>query len=510
MIILILTILAGAIVSLVASKWSNVLPRYIAMLALAIDTVLLLGSWNISAFPLLFKHGNWIFEYQVGWIHTIGANIHLAMDGLSFLMIVLTLILGFISVLASPRTDDEGFYYFNTLLMIAGVTGIFLALDLLLFFFFWEMMLVPIYLLMVMFGKNNDSKVSFKFLVYTQASGLLMLLSILCLYFIHGRNTGIYSFDYSVFLSYSYGIKAGAVIMLGFLAAFFVKLPVLPFHGWLPGSFIDAPITAVITGLLIKTGAYGIIRFVIPLFPDAFGLFANAGFVLGIITIFYGAFMAFVQDDLRLIAAYSGISHMGFILLGLYSFNEIALQGTVMQMIASAISTSALLLIASSLIKRTGTCNISQLGGLWEKSPVLSGLGMFFAFASLGLPGLGNFIAEFLILAGTFKTSIVAAVFASLGLIAAAAYSLRIIQKAFVGHKNNDFEIHDFLGIEKISLGSLVILLLWLGLYPKPVFDRSKDTVQKVLKVEAPIRDFPVKEKKNEASVKVGENKLIY
>jgi NADH-quinone oxidoreductase subunit M len=506
MIFLILIIFAGAILSLVASKWGNSFQRYIALIALAVDTILLLGSWNISVFPSLFKHGSWMFEYQTEWIHSVGASIHLAMDGLSFLMILLTLILGFISVLASPKTDDEGFYYFNTLLMIAGVIGIFLALDLLLFFFFWEMMLVPIYLLMVMFGKNNDSKVSFKFLVYTQASGLLMLLSILCLYFIIGRNSGIYSFDYSGFLSYSYGIKTGAVIMLGFLAAFFVKLPVLPFHGWLPGSFVEAPITAVITGLLIKTGAYGIIRFVIPIFPDAFGLFSNTGFLIGIITIFYGAFMAFVKDDLRLIAAYSGISHMGFILLGIYSFNEIALQGVIMQMIASAISTSALLLIASSLLKRTGTCNISQLGGLWEKSPVLSGLGMFFAFASLGLPGLGNFIAEFLILAGTFKVSIVTAVFASLGLVAAAAYSLRIIQKAFVGHKNNDLVICDFSGIEKITLGSLVVLLLWLGLYPNPIFDRSKDTVQKILKIEAPIRDFPVKVNKDEASVKTDKN----
>ncbi len=505
MIFLILTIITGAIVSLIASNWSNSLPRYIALLALAVDVILLFGSWNLVAFPSLFKHGSWMFEYQTEWIHSVGASIHLAMDGLSFIMIMLTLILGFISVLASPKTDDEGFYYFNTLLMIAGVTGIFLAFDLLLFFFFWEMMLVPIYLLMVLFGKNSESKNSFKFLVYTQASGLLMLLSILCLYFIHGRNNGIYSFDYFGFLSYSYGIKVGSVIMLGFLAAFFVKLPVLPFHGWLPGSFTDAPITAVITGLMIKTGAYGIIRFVIPIFPDAFGLLTNAAFVLGIITIFYGAFMAFVQDDLRLIAAYSSISHMGFILLGLYSFNETALQGTIMQMIVSGISTSALLLIASSLIKRTGTCNVSQLGGLWEKSPVMSGFGTFFVLASLGLPGLGNFIAEFLILAGTFKVNVVAAVFASLGLIAAAAYSLRIIQKAFVGHKNSNLPIQDFSSVEKISLGSLVVLLLWFGLYPKPIFDRSKTTVQKILKIEAPIKDFPIKVNKNEASVSIKE-----
>jgi NADH-quinone oxidoreductase subunit M len=224
---------------------------------------------------------------------------------------------------------------------------------------------------------------------------------------------------------------------------------------------------------------------------------------LGVVTIIYGAFMAFTQKDLRLIAAYSGISHMGFIILGLYSFNETAWQGVVVQMVASAVSTSALVLLSSSLLKRTGTCDIDQLGGLWEKVPVLSGVGVFFAMAALGLPGMANFIAEYLILAGTFKVSVASAVVASLGLIAAAAYSLRIIQKVFVGNKNNDWQIPDFSIVEKLTLGSLIVLILWVGLYPQPILDRSKAAVQKTLSTQQPgDREIPVNTNKNEASVK--------
>jgi NADH-quinone oxidoreductase subunit M len=502
--VLILVLVAGALVSIAAAKVNSNLPRYIALLALAINVVLLLGSWNLSAFPTLFQNGNWMYAFKTEWIPTIGASIDLRMDGLSFLMILLTLIMGFIAVMASPKTEDEGFYYFNTLLMIAGVTGIFLAFDLLLFFFFWEMMLVPLYLLMVMFGKDKSSRISVKFLIYTQASGLLMLFSILCMYIIKGKLSGTYSFEYDYYLLIPFGIPLGSVLVLGFLAAFFVKLPVFPFHGWLPGTFVEAPVTAVITGLLIKTGAYGLIRFALPFFPDVSALFANTAMLIGIVTILYGAFMAFTQTDLRLIAAYSGISHMGFIILGLYSFNEIAWQGVVIQMIASAISTSALVLIASALIKRTGTCNIDQLGGLWEKVPTLSGLGVFFAMAALGLPGMGNFIAEYLILAGTFKVSAVSAIIASLGLIVAAAYSLRIIQKVFVGNKNNDWEIIDFTIVEKLSLGTLVILILWIGLNPQPILNRSKATIEKVLNTkQSGDKEIPSNVNKNEASVKV-------
>jgi NADH-quinone oxidoreductase subunit M len=504
--LLILILIAGAIVTPIASKINKALPKIIALAVLAIEAIIILGSWNLSSFPTLFKNSaGWMLEFKMNWIPAMGISVHFAIDGLSYLMILLTIIMGFISVLASPKTENEGFYYFNTLLMISGVVGIFLSVDLFLFFFFWEMMLLPLYLLMVMFGKSKSQKTSLKFFIYTQFSGLILLISILSLYFIHYKETGIYSFDYADLMNVSLPLKTASLLMLGFLVAFLVKLPVVPFHGWLPASFTEAPITAVVTGLMIKTGAYGIIRFAIPMFHESSKYFASTALVIGVITILYGAFMAYAKEDLREIAAYSGISHMGFILLGIYAFNSIGWQGVVIQMIASAVSTSALVIIAASLLKRTGTCNINQLGGIWEKVPVLSGIGTFIAMASLGLPGTGNFIAEFLILTGTFKVSIVITVLASLGLVAAAAYSLRIIQKIFVGNKNKEYAISDFSWIEKVSLGALIVIIVWIGLQPQPILNRSKAAVEKILNMEILQRDVPVKTNVNEESVKLIE-----
>jgi NADH-quinone oxidoreductase subunit M len=480
--ILLIILISGCILSLTISKWSDVLPRYIALLTLASAFVLLLKFWNLSAFPVLFKsrHG-FMLEYSTNWISVLNTSIHLGIDGLSYIMILLTLFMGFIAILISEKTDHEGFYYFNTLLMIFGITGIFLAVDLFLFFFFWEMMLLPIYLLMVINSKEDDSKTSFRFFVYTQASGLILLLSLLILYIIRGKEQGWFSFDFFNLTGTFILPKISAILLIGFLLAFFVKLPVFPVHGWLPRSFVVAPVTAIVAGLLIKTGAYGIIRFAVPLFPEGSIMLANWIMALGVITIIFGAFMAYTQTDLRLIAAYSGISHMGFILIGLFSFQTLAWQGVIIQMIASAISTSALLMVAFALLRRTGTCNINQMGGLWEKVPVLSGLGLFFAIASLGLPGLGNFIAEFMILAGVFKVNILVSILASVGLIAAVAYSLRIVQKIFVGNKNSEWNIPDLSWIEKIVLGSLVVVSLWIGLYPKPIIDRTKTVIENVL-----------------------------
>jgi NADH-quinone oxidoreductase subunit M len=342
-------------------------------------------------------------------------------------------------------------------------------------------MLVPIYLLIVKFGKEHNSKNSFKLILYTQASGLVLLISIICLNVIHYNTVGWYSFDFFDLSNIIFGSKVGSVLLFGFLIAFFVKLPVLPFHGWFPATFKEAPLIAISSGLLIKTGAYGIIRFAIPLFQEASKLNSTIFLIIGVITILYGAFMAFSQDDLRIIAAYIAISHMGFIIIGLFSFNEIAWQGVILQMIMSAVSTSALLFFASALNRQTGTYNISQLGGLFEKFPFLSGLGMFFAFAILGLPGTGNFIAEFLILTGVFKTNIIIAVISSLGPIISVAYSLRIIQKVVVGKKSTETNFKDVKIVEKIVMWSMVIFILWIGLYPKPVLDRSKLVVEKIL-----------------------------
>jgi NADH-quinone oxidoreductase subunit M len=311
----------------------------------------------------------------------------------------------------------------------------------------------------------------------------LMFISILALYFVHGHVTGLYTFDYQELLGTKMTGSTELLIMSGFLAAFLVKLPVVPLHNWLPDAHTEAPTAGslILAALLLKTGAYGLLRFIVPLFPSAAMTFAPVGMWLGVIGILYGAKLAFAQTDLKRLVAYTSVSHMGFVILGVFSFNELAYQGVVMQMIAHGISTGALFIIVGQLYERIHTRDLNKMGGLWEKAPALGAMGLIFSMASLGLPGLGNFIAELLILIGVFKTSILMSCLASAGLIAATIYSLRIVQKVFLGYKNKDWEIDDLTVREKVVSASLVIVIVGLGLFPQPVFKTAKPALLKIL-----------------------------
>jgi NADH-quinone oxidoreductase subunit M len=344
-------------------------------------------------------------------------------------------------------------------------------------------MLVPMYFLIGIWGHANRTAASNKFFLYTQASGLLMFIAIITLFILHGRSTGVYSFDYSDLLGTEMAGSTALLIMLGFLAAFLVKLPVVPLHNWLPDAHTEAPTAGslILAALLLKTGAYGLLRFIVPLFPHESATFAPVGMLLGVIGILYGAKLAFAQTDLKRMVAYTSVSHMGFVILGVFSFNELAYQGVVIQMIAHAISTGALFILAGQLYERIHTRDIYKMGGLWENTPVMGAIGLIFAMASLGLPGLGNFIAELLVLAGTFKANILMSCLASLGLIAATIYSLRIVQMVFLGKKNTDWKISDLSIREKAVMASLVIAIVWLGLFPQPVINTAKPALLKTL-----------------------------
>jgi NADH-quinone oxidoreductase subunit M len=310
-----------------------------------------------------------------------------------------------------------------------------------------------------------------------------MFISILALYFVHGHSSGLYTFDYLQLLGTEMPASTALLIMLGFLAAFLVKLPVVPLHNWLPDAHTEAPTAGslILAALLLKTGAYGLLRFIVPLFPSASISFAPFGMLLGVVGILYGAKLAFAQVDLKRLVAYTSVSHMGFVILGVFTFNEIAYQGVVMQMIAHGISTGALFILVGQLYERIHTRDINKMGGLWEKVPVMGAIGLIFSMASLGLPGLGNFIAELLILIGAFKTNILMSCLASAGLIAATIYSLRIVQKVFLGNKNSDWKMNDLTVREKIVSASLVIGIVWLGLFPQPVFNTAKPALIKIL-----------------------------
>ncbi len=478
---LILILLTGAFLAWLTEIWSQLWPRIISLVALSLSLVLI----GVFLFQLPSFDKKWFADVQISWIPKFGISLHLALDGLSLLMLLLTFFLGIISVIISWKeiTYKVGFFHFNILLILAGIVGVFLSLDLFLFYFFWELMLLPMYFLIGIWGHENRTKASYKFFLYTQASGLLMLIAILSLYFIHGQSTGIYTFDYLQLLGTPMAASTAMLIMLGFLAAFLVKLPAVPLHNWLPDAHTEAPTAGslILAALLLKTGAYGLLRFVVPLFPSAALSFASIGMGLGVLGILYGAKQAYAQTDLKRLVAYTSVSHMGFVLLGVFSFNELAYQGVVMQMIAHAISTGWLFIMAGQLTERIHTRDINQMGGLWEKVPFMAGTGMVFCMASLGLPGLGNFIAEFLILLGTFQANILMACAASVGLIAATIYALRIMQKVFFCKTKTDWKINDLTLREKVVSVSFVIIIVAIGLLPKPVLDTAKPALQNIL-----------------------------
>lgn len=475
----------GGILAWVFARRSPLLARWISLVAVLMNFVMALMLW----LELPWGSGNWMLDYSQPWIPSFGASFHLAMDGLSLLLLLLTFFLGALSVLISWKEIQHriGLYHFCLLWVLAGITGVFITMDLFLFYFFWEVMLIPMFLLIINWGHENSRYAAFKFFIFTQASGLLMLLSILGLYFTHGEATNNYTFDYFQLLGTQFNGNMGLWLMLGFLAAFLVKLPMVPFHSWLPDAHSQAPTAGslILAGLLLKTGAYGLFRFVLPLFPVEAHLISKWAMALGVLGILYGAKLAFSQTDLKRLVAYTSVSHMGFILLGVFSFNELAAQGAVMQMVAHGISTGALFIVAGLLYERIHTRDIGKMGGFWKSDPFLGTCTLVFVMASLGLPALGNFVAEFLTLVGSWQATQKLTILAAIGVVGATIYSLRIAQKVLYGQPASKHTLSPLSYREKFVLVTLVVSLLWLGLFPQPVLNTSQAPIKALLSAPA-------------------------
>jgi NADH-quinone oxidoreductase subunit M len=474
-------LITGGLLCWLFAQWNPFIIRWIALLAVLADFILMGNIWLQHQGTLASGANSWFINYQVSWIPSFGISFLVAMDGLSAVLLLLTFFLGLLSVLCSWNEIKEraGFFYFNLLWTLAGISGVFVALDLFLFYFFWEVMLVPMYFLIAIWGDSNRRYAAYKFFIFTQAGGLLMLISILALYFIHGAQSGTYSYDYFSLLNTKLEPSTAKWIMLGFMIAFVIKLPMVPLHNWLPDAHSEAPTAGslILAGLLLKTGAYGIIRFVLPLFPQASAAVAWWALLFGVAGIVYGAMLAFAQTDIKRLIAYTSVSHMGFVLLGIFSFREMALQGVVMQMLTHGISTGALFIMAGMLKERLHTRDIGKMGGLWTSMPAMGGVALVFTMASLGLPVLGNFIAEFLILMGTFPVNIPLTVIATLGLVFSALYSLRLMQKVFLGPTVVEKPLKDLSVREAIIMGALIISIVLTGLYPQPVMDMVKTVI---------------------------------
>jgi NADH-quinone oxidoreductase subunit M len=461
-----------------AARASHLLTVGVALGAFAIDAMLSLIVWLRYRVPAHSAQGQWMLESHTPWIPQWGIDLHLGLDGLSFVLIVLTNVLGFVAVVASwtEIRERQGFYYFNLLLVMSGVIGVFLALDLFLFFLFWEVMLLPMYLLIAVWGHENRRYASFKFFLFTQAGSLVLLVAIATLALLHRDATGTPSFDYHELRSLSITPSASWWLMVAFFVGFGVKLPVVPLHTWLPDAHTEAPTggSVILAGLLLKTGAYGLLRFTVPLFPEAAQTFAPIAMALGAAGILYGAVLAFAQTDFKRLVAYSSISHLGFALIGIFAMNRLALQGAVMQLIAHGVSSAALFMLAGALQERLHTRDMRRMGGLWASVPRLASIALFFAVASLGLPGLANFIGEFLVLFGSFIAHPWLTTLAATGMVAAAIYSLALIQRTFHGPLHVDRKLPDLSGAPFAVLVSMMIILVWLGWYPMALFSATE------------------------------------
>ncbi len=461
--------------------------RLVALLGslatLAVSLVLLKG-YDSSAEPL-FQ-----FTEKYDWVPSLGISYHVGIDGISLFLVVLSALLTPIAILCSWTAVEKRVREFHValLLLSSGVIGVFVALDLILFYVFWEVMLIPMYLLIGIWGSAERIRAAVKFFIYTMAGSLLMFLAILYLY----QHTGTFGIEeiYKSVQDHPLGGAAGMFCFLAFALSFAIKVPLFPVHTWLPDAHTEAPTagSVILAGVLLKLGIYGFIRFAIPFFPEAALEAAPWISILAIIGIIFGALMCFVQEDMKKLIAYSSVSHMGFIVLGLFAYTSGSLQGvegSVLQMVNHGISTGTLFLLIGAVYERRHTRRILDYGGLASVTPRLAVIFLITTLSSIGLPFLNGFIGEFLILQGAYSQNIYYAGFAGLGIILGAVYMLNLYRKVFFGEvdKEENAEMKDLGGRELAFLLPLVILMVLLGLF-SPWFTKTiEPSVQRWLEL---------------------------
>jgi NADH-quinone oxidoreductase subunit M len=428
------------------------------------------------------------FVESIPWIEQYGITYHVGIDGISLFLVLLTTLLSMISVLACWQDIQKKVKEFMICLLFleTGMIGVFISLDLFLFYCFWEVMLIPMYLLIGIWGSPaRRIYAAVKFFLYTMFGSLLMLVAILYLYFYNGAQTGVYTFDLLELYKLTIPYNIQLWLFLAFALAFAIKVPMFPFHTWLPDAHTEAPTvgSVLLAAVLLKMGAYGFLRFNLPLFPSASLDFIPLISILALIGIIYGALVAMVQKDVKRLVAFSSVSHLGFVMLGLFTFTVQGISGGILQMLNHGFSTGALFLIVGMLYERRHTRLIEEFGGLSKVMPIYATFFMIVTLSSIGLPGLNGFVGEFLILLGTFKVNVTYAVFAATGVILSAIYMLWMFQRVMFGEitKEENRKLKDLSLREIIVLIPIILFIIQIGVYPKPFLSRMEPTVKNLI-----------------------------
>ena len=481
--LILFTPLAGAFLLLLVPKENENAIKWIANLVTFVGFLISIPLW----FWYNPQSADFQFVERLPWIPSVGAEYFLGIDGFSMLLILLTTMMGFIAMLSSWTAISERVkeYYIFLLLLQTGMLGAFMSLDFLLFFLFWEVMLVPMYFLIGIWGSANRLYSAIKFFLYTLVGSVVMLLGILALYFYNHSVSGVYTFDVTVFHKLNLPYDLQWWIFLAFFLGFAIKVPMFPFHTWLPDAHTDAPTagSVILAAVLLKMGTYGFIRFSLPILPEATRHFVPMMVLLSIIGIVYGALVALAQKDWKRLVAYSSVSHMAMVMLGIFALNPVGLTGGIIQQLNHGISTGALFLLVGVVYERRHTREISEYGGLSKVMPVYAAIFLLMTMSSIGLPTLNGFIGELLILQGVFIANKVWAAFAGSGVVLGAAYMLYLYQRTMFGKVENpkNERLPDINMREFATFAPLIVLAVWMGLYPAPFLTRLDTSVAHVM-----------------------------
>jgi len=452
----------------------------VALATLALSLPLFLGFDGDAA--------GYQFEEARRWMPTLGVTYHVGIDGISVLLVLLTTFLTPLVLASAWRSIEDRVKEFVVTMLIleTGMLGVFVSLDLFLFYVFWEAMLIPMYFIIGVWGGADRIYAAVKFVLYTMVGSVLMLVAILALYFQHGAATGAYTFDVPTLARWTVAPGLGQNLMfLAFALAFAIKVPLFPFHTWLPDAHVEAPTpgSVILAGVLLKMGTYGFLRFNLPFFPDASLRFGPLVFALALIGIVYGAWVCTVQADIKKLVAYSSVSHLGFVMLGIFTLTPQGLVGGLIQMVNHGLSTGALFLMVGMIYERRHTRLIADFGGLWKVIPAFSALFLVVTLSSLGLPGLNGFVGEFLILVGAFQVSAWLAAVATTGIIFAAVYMLWMYQRVIFGEVTHEENrgLRDLTPREWAILVPVVVLIVWIGVYPTAFTGKTEASVEALL-----------------------------